>query len=74
MTVKISDVLLPVTQELLDDSIDSTRWVRGLFLFGFAQGDDRIEYRGGGWWRLDGKQHRGRWRVIDALLEQADKS
>ena len=67
-------VMVPVTAELLADSMfDIGRFIRGSWLYWFADMDGRIVYRGGGWYRLDGVQFRGRARVRDELIRLADE-
>ncbi len=74
MVTKYSDTIMPFTQGLLDDSVfDLHRFVRGSFLYASAELDGRIAYRGGGWYRLDGRQFRGRHQVRDELIRLADE-
>ncbi len=75
MVTKTTGLMLPVTQELLDDSVlDIGRFVRGAFLYQTALMDGRIEVRGGGWYRLDDVQFRGHWQVRDELIRLADEA
>ncbi len=75
MVTKTTGLMLPVTQELLDDSVlDIGRFVRGAFLYQSALMDGRIEVRGGGWYRLDGVQFRGWYQVAEELIRLADEA
>ncbi len=69
---KRSLTAMVVSPELIADSMfDIGRFIRGSHLYTMATFDGRIEVRGGGWYRLDGQQFRGRWQVRDELVRLA---
>ena len=71
---KRSLTAMVVTPELIADSMfDIGRFIRGSTLYTMAVFDGRIEVRGGGWYRLDGVQFRGRARVRDELIRLVDE-
>ncbi len=69
---KRSLTAMVVSPELIADSIfDIGRFIRGSHLYTMAVFDSRIEVRGGGWYRLDCEQFRGRHQVRDELIRLA---
>lgn len=64
-------VLLPVTEELLGDSLPLGLLVAQGFAWMVATAAGRVVYRGGGWWRVDGEQVRGRRAARQKVWERS---